>query len=158
MRHSNLMKKTHNDIVTRIKKAAIGRWFVISEDKVLGGARLHTDIVLKMNRDILIIDVTVPFENGLEALADATQNKFEKYEQLAQEISNDDSTAKVEANVVGWLGFWDPKNNRIINRLCSGSCAKKLRRIIVSETISFSQGIFYEHTNWTAQDSGGPQR
>lgn len=46
----------------------------------------------------------MPFENGLEALAEARQKKHEKYEDLAKEISNDYSTAKFEAIVVGSLG------------------------------------------------------
>lgn len=131
---------------------------MVSEDKVLGSARLRSDLVLKKNHDILIIDVTVPFENGLKAVTDATQKKFEKYEKLAQEISNDYFTAKVEAIVVVCLGFWVLKNNKIIKRLCSESYAKIFRRIIVSETISFSQDIFYEHSNRTPQDPGDRQR
>lgn len=60
----------------------------------------------------------------------------------------------------GWkliLGSWDPKNDSIIRRICSEKYARVMRRIMVSETISYSQDIVFEHTYMITQDSRGRQ-
>lgn len=69
MVHSTLYKKSHNAVVQRIKRAVMGMWCTVSDDRAVGSAILRPDLVLKKNRDLLILDVTVPFENGLEAFA-----------------------------------------------------------------------------------------
>lgn len=66
-------------VVERIKKAVMGRWSIISEDQVVRSANVRPDLVLKKNNDILILDITVPFENGLEVLTEARRLKEEKY-------------------------------------------------------------------------------
>lgn len=58
-------------VVERIKKAAMGRWSLIGEDQVVGSSNVRPDLVLKKNNDILILDITVPFGNGLGALTEA---------------------------------------------------------------------------------------
>ena len=55
--------KRHNDIVERIKRAAMDRWEVIGENQKFGAEDLRPDLVLKKDNDMLILDVTVQFEN-----------------------------------------------------------------------------------------------
>ena len=111
MTHSTLIRKRQNDIVGRIKKAAMGRWEVICEDHRLGTENLRPDLVLKKDNDILIMDITVLFENGLKAFEDARLVKEAKYTNLARELTTDGNKAKVEAIIVGSLGSWDPRND-----------------------------------------------
>lgn len=61
----------------------------------------------------------------------------------------------MEAIIVGSLGSWDPKNDNIIKTICSEKYAKVKRMIIVSETMSNSEDIFFEHMKIAPQDSGG---
>lgn len=78
-----------------------------------------------------------------------------KYDQLAKELSRDGKRVKVEAFIVGSLGSWDPKNDRLLRRICSKTYAKKMRQICVSETIAYSHDVFFEHTRQVPQDTGG---
>lgn len=157
MVHSTLMKKRHDAIIERLNKAAGSRWTIQGENQVVDVGNLRPDLLLKKGNDILIIDVTVPFENGLEALEDARKEKLENYSDLARELSNDYVKAKVEAVIEGSLGSWDPGNDALIKRLCSNKYAKMMRKIIASETIAYSQDIYAEHTRTLPQYSGGRQ-
>lgn len=146
-------------MVERINKAAMGRWIVIGEDQVVGTTnRRRPDLILKKGNDILILDVTCPFENGLQAFQDARKEKEEKYVEVAEEMSRQGTRVRVDAIIVGSLGSWDPQNDNIIRRLCSEKYAKVIRRIIVSETISYSQDVFSEHMRPVPQNSGGRLR
>lgn len=91
----------------------------------------------------------------MDAFDDARKVKEEKYMDIARHFSTNGGKVRVETIVVGSLGFWDPKNDRVVKRLCFEKYAKLMRKIIVSEVISYSQDIYFEHTRTTPQDSGG---
>lgn len=126
----------------------------MGEKQKMGSEDLRPDLVLKMDKDVLIIDSTVPFENGLVTLADARRLNVEKYDNLAKEITKAGYNAKVEAVIVGSLGSWDPENDRVLKQIFSSKYLKVTRRIMVSGTISHSKDVFYEHLNHVPQDSG----
>lgn len=65
----------------------MGRWSIVSEDRAVGNGRQRQDLVLKKNRDLLILDITVPFENGADAFDVARKTKEDKYRQLAIDLS-----------------------------------------------------------------------
>lgn len=144
-------------LLAGLKKAAEGWWTVLGENQVVGTQNLRPDRVICKENEIIIIDVTVPFENGLQAFERARNEKLEKYDALAKELSVAGKRAKVVAFIVGSLGSWDPQNDKLLRRICSKTYAKKMRQICVSETIAYSNDIFYEHTRGVPQDSGGRQ-
>ena len=152
MRYSSTYKARHNAIVERLKNAARGRWSVLREDQRVGSGDLRPDLVLQKGNEILIIDVTVPIENEYIAFDRARQSKEEKYTDIARELSVDGKKAKVEAVSVGSLGSWDPKNDRVIKRLFSEGYANLMRKIVVSETITHSSNIYYEHISGTPHE------
>lgn len=80
------LQKRQNDIVKLIKKAAEGRWTMLEKYRVVGIVNLCPNLVIQKGKDI-IIDVTVPFDNGLEAFKEASRLKEEKYRNLATELS-----------------------------------------------------------------------
>lgn len=134
-----LYKKRH-DAMFRVKKAGGQRWEVVKENQVDGGANLLPDLVLKMGREILIIDVAIPFENGLEALTQKRIEK-EKYKNIADELMKNGSNARVEAILVCSLGAWDTRNDKIFRRVCSNKYLKVMRNIMFSETIAYSPAM-----------------
>lgn len=151
------MKRRHNAIVNRIKKACADRWTVLSEDRVVGSENRRPDLVIQKGNDVIIIDVTVPFHNGLDAFQDARNEKIQKYSGAAQEISLEGKNVVVEAVVVGALGSWDPANDHVMKRICSKKYLSMFKKIVVSETISFSRDIFDEHIRRIPQDHNGRQ-
>jgi len=130
---------------------------VISENQAIGTAdagrgRLRPDLVLKRKSDgkTFIVDVTIPFDNRLEAFRVAADLRRTRYANLAVELSGD-QPAEVVPFVVGALGAWDPGNDEFLAKLCSRSYASKMRRLCVSEVISFSRDIYIEHLTGTRQ-------
>lgn len=47
----------------------------MGEDCVLGSENLRPDLVVQKGNDIIIFDVTIPFENGFQVFEDAVRIK-----------------------------------------------------------------------------------
>lgn len=93
-------------------------------------------------------------ENGPDAYEETKRLKNDKYANLAGELSNGYKTAVVGAIVVGALGYWDPANDKYLNRLVPRSYLKMMKTII-SKTIAHTRDVFDEHTRRIPQDSHG---
>jgi len=155
MRYTALYMARHNAIVARVKKAASTIFEVLSENQVLGNQSLRLDLVLKKGPNIYIVDVTIPFDNRLEAFKAAANEKRVKYEQLRAEMADSyNCTAVVIPFVVGALGSWDPGNDPFMKLLCSRSYATLMRKLCVSNTIAASRDIYIEHLSKVRQVRG----
>lgn len=117
------------------KRAVLGRWNLISEDRAVGGTNERPDLVLEKENSILLVDITCKFENGLDAFSEARKIKETKYDELGNKLSVDGKSAKVEAIIVGSLGTWDSENDRVVKRLCAEKYEKIMRKIIIIETL-----------------------
>jgi len=87
MRYTALYLARHNAIVARIKKAASMKFKFLFENQVLGDQGLRPDLVLMKGFNIFVVDVTVPFDNRLEAFKVAAE-KSAKYEQFRAGLSH----------------------------------------------------------------------
>lgn len=118
MRYTGLYMRRHNSIVDRIKKAAEPRFAIISENQAIGTQRLRPDLVLRRGNTTLIIDVTIPFDNRLQAFENSTKEKTTKYEDFRKEILlTNPGEAKIIPFIIGALGSWDPNNDGFVNLL-----------------------------------------
>ncbi|XP_027850614.2 uncharacterized protein LOC114129936 [Aphis gossypii] len=155
MRYTALYMARHNAIVARVKKAASTKFEVLSENQVLGNQGLRPDLVLKKGPNIYIVDVTVPFDNRLEAFKVAATEKKVKYERLRTEMADRyGCSASVVPIIVGALGSWDPGNDPFMRILCSRSYASLMRKLCVSDTIAASRDIYIEHLSGVRQVRG----
>lgn len=146
MRNSDAYQKRHNCVVERIKKAALPKFHIISENQRTDPEiNLRPDLVLVKNNICYIIDVTVPFENRMEAFKTAREMKMNKYSPLAESIKHRYADVKIGPIVVGALGSWDPNNNKFLTVLCTRKYGNLLRRLIVSDTIKWSRHIYIKH-------------
>lgn len=75
-----LCTRRHNMVVERIKEAAKRCWKVVRENQTVAGSSLRPDLLLEKDGHALIIDVTIPFENGPNAFSEAREAKLAKYE------------------------------------------------------------------------------
>jgi hypothetical protein len=96
-----------------VKKAAEGKHTILAENEAIEG-NLRPDLVIVKNNKATIIDITIPFENRLEALTTARQQKVNKYAALARTLNTRYHEVKVDAIVLGSLGTWDPENDRLM--------------------------------------------
>lgn len=72
----------------------------MGEDQVIGKQNLRLDLDVRKGNDIILFDVTVPFDNGLDAFQEARRIKVDKYKELAEELTTELVKAAVEAVVV----------------------------------------------------------
>ncbi|XP_069176423.1 uncharacterized protein [Procambarus clarkii] len=154
LRLSNAMIQRHNALVDRILKASEGRhWKIISTNRQVPGTNnvLRPDIVLEKNGEVMLIDVTCPFENGPDAFAEARLGKEEKYAELAATMRRTYRQVTVYAFIVGSLGSYDPKNDKPMNRLASRRYQRLFRRLCVSDTIRWSRMMYIEHITGARQ-------
>lgn len=101
----------HKRIVDRVHDAATCRWHVYSENRPVGSDALRPDLTLIKDREALIIDTTVTFENGKATFATARHNKERKYAKMTGELKGRFNNVRFEAIVVGALGSWKPRND-----------------------------------------------
>ena len=95
---------------------------------------------------VVLADVSVAFENGPEALQAASAAKERKYAPLVAELRATGKEASVAALVLGPLGTWWRGNEATLRKLrVSRNYAKLTRRLMVSDTLRWSQDVYVEH-------------
>ncbi|KAG8200905.1 hypothetical protein JTE90_020545 [Oedothorax gibbosus] len=101
---------------------------------------LRPDIVVRRpDGSMLIIDVTVPFEDRVEALEKARQLKATKYQSLVDDLATKGISSEVNAIIVGALGSWETCNDYVLGQLgVSRKYATMMRKIICARTIGYS--------------------
>ncbi|EMP41389.1 hypothetical protein UY3_01365 [Chelonia mydas] len=65
-------------------------------------------------KKIILVDITVPFENRSPAFREARAQKLEKYAPLANTLRAKGYEVQLDALIVGALGAWDPCNERVL--------------------------------------------
>ncbi|EMP23740.1 Zinc finger and SCAN domain-containing protein 29 [Chelonia mydas] len=130
-------------------------------------SKLQPDVVVtdEAQKKIILVDVTVSFENRTPAFREARARKLEKYAPLADTLKAKSYEVQMDALIVGALGAWDPCNNGQIDALIVGAlgawdpCNKHvlrtcgisrryawlMQRLMVSDAIQWSRDIYIEH-------------
>lgn len=87
------------------------------------GSQLRPDIVIQDERTkkIVIVDVTIPFENGTATMAEACETKHWKYARLAQALRDREYGVQVYALLIGAFGSWDPRNEPVLQASMIGT-------------------------------------
>ena len=110
------------------------------------------DLVIIRGDTVMMIDVTVSFENRPEALHAAEQEKLTKYAGLVEELRGRGKTASVHALVVGSLGTWYRGNEATLRSLrVSRVYARLMRKLIVCDTLRWTRDIYIEHITGSRQ-------
>jgi len=145
------MMKRHDDIVRRIK-TAMGNsktgCSLLFQDQTIPGdtSRERPDLVFQKGNEIYIIDVTIPFESGEDALKEARDRKKEKYRHLVPLLKRGNvRRVHLDAFVVGSLGSWDPDNEDVMKLFTTKFDKNLFRNLCVSNVIKWSRDIYTEH-------------
>ena len=144
-----LIRDRHNKIVDRIVKAV--RFGEITMDRAVreSGLRLRPDIVVMDQKNVLIIDVTCPFDNDSRALAEAAEHKFTKYTDLKEHFISRGFKCDIYPFVIGALGSWYPKNELLCSQLGMTRRYKSLfRKLCCTDAIQGSTDIYRLHLGW----------
>ena len=157
------MTGRHDAILDRIVKAVPASLGTASINRKVAdsSSALRPDLVVTdmANRKVVIVDVTVPFENRYEALEAARLAKMDKYEPLVKELTEKGFEVEMDALVVGSLGAWDPANERTLRILKIGRrYSRMMRKLISSEAIQWSRDIYIQHITGHPQRQSRPTR
>ncbi|VDP50473.1 unnamed protein product, partial [Soboliphyme baturini] len=124
------------------------------------GSRNRPDIVVidKVGRTAVIVDVTIPFENGRDAFDAARQRKIEHYAPEAVLLSQQGFRVTTEALILGALGAWDPQNDSVLRLLGVGRrYAGLLRKLAIADILQVSVEIYFSHTGPDHQEDAVDQ-
>ena len=153
--HAEAYQLRHNAILARLERATP----VFPGDSVRVNQRvpgldspLRPDLVVTRGDRVLLVDVTVAFENRPEALRAAAAEKETKYAGLVAELRRQGKVASVHALVVGSLGTWHRGNEATLRQLrVSRVYARLMRKLMVSDTLRWSRDIYIEHVTGRRQ-------
>ncbi|XP_028416671.1 uncharacterized protein T26G10.4-like [Dendronephthya gigantea] len=143
------IRARHNKIVHRISHAI--RFGQVTTDHAIASAksRLRPDIIVEEDNQVLIIDVTCPFDNGPTALEEAAAAKINKYEVLKEHFTEQNRVCHILPFVIGALGSWYPPNEAVLQRLgMTRSYRSLFRKLCCSHVIQGSCDIFRLHFGW----------
>lgn len=146
----DLITKRHNRVVDRLVRAIpIGTAEIRLDQRAPEVAsNLRPDIIIwdPQNKKATIIDVVCPFENRQQAFDAARLDKETKYQPLVNELVSKGFNVSLHALVVGALGAWDDKNNKLLIELgINRSFAMGMKDRMVTDAISESRNIYVRH-------------
>ena len=109
--------------------------------------RIRSDIIHYDGDKATVIDVSIPFDNGENALSTAAETKVQKYQSTKQALLDKGFTDVVILPfIVGALGTWFPHNEMVLNRLGVSKRYRGLvRRFCCQDAIKGSRDIWTEH-------------
>ncbi|CAD1476179.1 unnamed protein product, partial [Heterotrigona itama] len=119
-------------------------------ERLAAASRLPEEV--RINQTVVVINVTVAFENKREDIEKARWEKIHKYRPLANAIANSGHVVHVDGFVVGALRAWHSNNESICKLLrISPGYASLMRKLMVSETIAWSRDVYVEHVSGIRQ-------
>ncbi|KAE8746248.1 hypothetical protein FOCC_FOCC007120 [Frankliniella occidentalis] len=110
--------------------------------------RLRPDALLinHHGKQVVILDVTCPFENGWAALYQARAAKVSKYGPIAEHLEKAGWIVALDAFVVGSLGAWGPANGPVLKYLgLSRANIRNLTHCTVSTAVHHLKEIYLRH-------------
>ncbi|XP_037557279.1 uncharacterized protein LOC119434043 [Dermacentor silvarum] len=78
----------------------------------------------------------VPVRQPARSLTAARQAKKEKYQPVREYLLRKFQKVSVATIVVGVIGSWEPRNDRVMHRFCSRKYLRLLKNLAASETIA----------------------
>nr|XP_042715485.1 uncharacterized protein LOC103306860 isoform X2 [Chrysemys picta bellii]XP_042715486.1 uncharacterized protein LOC103306860 isoform X2 [Chrysemys picta bellii] len=112
--HARAWQLRHNAVQDRLVKAIDPRLGEVSVNRTVPGTDrpLCPDIVItdEVGKKVILVDITIPFENRTPAFREARACKLEKYAPLADTLRSKGYEVHTDALLVGALGAWDPCN------------------------------------------------
>ena len=151
-RGEGLIRHRHNAILHQLAKAIPpSRGTQYLEQMIPGDPQgLKPDVVVlnETTKEAWVIDVTVPFE-GESTLEGAREGMITKYAHLREVLAAKGyQRIIIDAFVIGSLGSWDPKNDKLTGSLgISHRYKTKFRKLCCWQAINGSFGIWRAKCN-----------
>ena len=154
------MKARHDKVMERLVKAVpedLGTKFLDQAVPECSGT-LRPDVVI-LNREqkkAYLIDVACPCET-VDNLGAARQRKLDKYAETKKRLEDKGFETMLDAFLVGSLGTWDPKNDRLLQKVGIGQKYGTLfKKLCCRDAISGSYEVWASRCR--TQSSRVPRR
>lgn len=143
-RHNAVLYKVVQMIEGGTKKG----WDIRVDHEYPQFSQLRPDIFMESpdKMEVIIADVTVPYEHGLRAMERAWRMKVEKYEAGFQLLRDQGRKVTVLPIVLGSLGTWWTPTSKCLEEL--GISKNAIRRVIpelCSTVMEHSKNIYWRH-------------
>ncbi|PIC11668.1 hypothetical protein B9Z55_028939 [Caenorhabditis nigoni] len=142
----------HDAVLFKVKKliesGSKKDWELHIDETPPGPNRLRPDIYMKSpdGKQIILADVTVPYEHGVEAMQRAWDRKVEKYTDSFAHLKVGGASLSVLPIVVGALGTWWKPTSKSLEQL--GIEKGVIRRAIpeiCSTVLEYSKNAYWNH-------------
>ncbi|PIC44905.1 hypothetical protein B9Z55_005112 [Caenorhabditis nigoni] len=142
----------HDAVLFKVKKliesGSKKDWELHIDETPPGPNRLRPDIYMKSpdGKQIILADVTVPYEHGVEAMQRAWDRKVEKYTDSFAHLKVGGASLSVLQLFVGTLGTWWKPTSKSLEQL--GIEKGVIRRAIpeiCSTVLEYSKNAYWNH-------------
>uniref|UniRef100_A0A914Z4N0 Uncharacterized protein n=1 Tax=Panagrolaimus superbus TaxID=310955 RepID=A0A914Z4N0_9BILA len=119
-------------------------------DKIIPitASTLRPDITIidEKKKEVILIDITCPYENLPAAFCKAREKKLEKYQPIKAELEDQGFNVFLDAFIIGSLGGYDPENYKCLAALAiQKRYAVLMKKLMVSDSIRHSREIYMNH-------------
>ena len=147
------MTNRHNAVMNRLvdgfyKKKKKSQDIYLDEKLRDTASTLRPDITIidKKHKEVVMVDITCPYENYPAAFERARQEKIDKYQNIKREFEDQGYNVFLDAFIVGSLGGYDPNNYKCLAAL---NIPKRysilMKKLMVSDVIKYSREIYMNH-------------
>ncbi|PIC11851.1 hypothetical protein B9Z55_028813 [Caenorhabditis nigoni] len=149
---SNLVTARHDAVLHTVKnmieKGGKKDWKMKIDEEFPGYTRLRPDIFLQSpdKKEVILADVSVPYENGIEAMQASWNRKVEKYEEGFQHLKDQGIKLTVLPIIIGSLGtWWAPTTDSLVELGISKAAVRKAIPELCSTVLEHSKNIYWKH-------------
>uniref|UniRef100_A0A8R1E3T5 Reverse transcriptase domain-containing protein n=1 Tax=Caenorhabditis japonica TaxID=281687 RepID=A0A8R1E3T5_CAEJA len=143
-RHDSVLKTVKEMIQT----GSLKNWKLKLDHELPGSTRLRPDIYLRSpnGSEIILGDVTIPYEHRIEAMQTAWQKKIEQYEEGFKYLRSTGKKLTIVPIVVGALGsWWKPTTDSLVSLGIDKNTVKRAIPEICSTVLEYSKNIYWNH-------------
>ncbi|EFP11920.1 hypothetical protein CRE_21624, partial [Caenorhabditis remanei] len=138
----------HNKVSELIKKGSKRNWKLVDDSVIAGPSVKRPDIMLRSpdGKEIILADVTCPYECGLQGMQRAWDYKVEKYTKAYKYLEARGMKVTVLPIVVGSLGtWWKPTTNSLLQLGIDRKTINEWIPKLCAATAEYSKNIYWRH-------------
>ncbi|PIC37821.1 hypothetical protein B9Z55_010029 [Caenorhabditis nigoni] len=149
---ANFITARHDAVLHKVKsmveKGGKKDWSLTIDEELPGYTRLRPDIYMQSpdKKSVLIADVSIPYENGIEAIQESWNKKMLKYEEGFKHLKDQGIQLTALPIIIGLLGtWWTPTTNSLMELGISKAATRKITPELCSTVLEHSKNIYWKH-------------
>ncbi|CAI2353192.1 unnamed protein product [Caenorhabditis sp. 36 PRJEB53466] len=147
-----LITERHDAVLFKVKKliekGSKSEWKMSIDQIIPGPTLLRPDICLWSpdKKHVIMADVKIPYENGIEAMERGWNEKVDKYEKGFSYLKKCGKTLKVLPIIVGTMGtWWSPTSKSLVELGIAKSTVNRVIPEICALVMEYSKNCYWNH-------------